>query len=254
MKFMKTKSIVFSLLFGFALAFFAGCDSGGGGSSGLQPIPISSGHQITFNAGQTGFRYFSLYPPQEIRAPGTIRSTAWDIAFAPGRVVVTNSGVTATRVGSGGQGGVWHTERTDNFTGVTLNDRVTGGVHETRSTDAYVYMPGGMGEPPVRNAVNVMTHLGWDTGDGSSDLPYSWSNIPNAMGPAALRPFFNGAHAFFNGAPGMPPNFTATNRVYIIRHGCGIRYSVVQIGYASNNNMGTAPETYTLTFALLTSE
>lgn len=263
MKFMNMKSIAFSLLAGLSLAFFAACDTGGGGGTReLPPTPIASPVSITFT-GATGIRYFSLHPAQEIFSTRAIHAGEWDIAFAPGRVILTNSGVSARGPGNGG---VWATTVfSSNFNDAILTSRimtstnVSGISVPVRNTDAYAWIPPGvMGGPSRRVPVNVMTHLGWNYGDGLSLETVFNGNPPESA-------MFNRAHAFAGhqlhnppmipGNPYMPPNLQPLNRVYIIQHRCGTRHSRIFIGYTSGPvgpfNHGALPETLTLNFALL---
>jgi hypothetical protein len=61
---------------------------------------------------------------KEVSGAG-IASEDWDLAFPNNRTIWTNSGDTAAQKLSGGQGGVWHTNKT-NFDDVTLAGKKEG--------------------------------------------------------------------------------------------------------------------------------
>jgi hypothetical protein len=215
--FMKTKAMLCPLLAGFALVMFANCDA-----DGSRTIPPSEDSEIIEVAsGQT--RYYSLDPFKEVTGAGTA-STGWDIAFQSGRVIQTNSGSTATALGSGGNGGVWHTEKTD-IAATALGDRVTEEPSASWSTDTLKYVAGQMGAAS-RQTVNVMNYSAWSSGDGDS-APTKFSDARYDSG---------GAKAFISAMEGMPPVYTLSKRVYIIKCGSGNGYHRIQItGYSSAN-------------------
>jgi hypothetical protein len=222
--FMKTKTIAFSLLAGFALVLLAGCDASGSRTQ----TPSEDSIVIEVGSGQT--KYYSLDPVREVTGSAAIASTGWDIAVQPGRIIQTNSGSTASALSSGGQGGVWHTEKTD-ITATALGDRVITGDFASWSTDTLKFVAGQMGAPNLQT-VNVMNHFAWSTGDGDSAQTVFTGAQYNGKG-------------FISATPGkMPPDFSVTNRVYIIKRGSSNGgYHRIQItGYSSVS--GT--DTYTL--------
>jgi hypothetical protein len=175
-------------------------------------------------------KYFSL--SQGIEIPAEKSNTAeWDIAVkAEGAFcyVLTNSGVTAASLGSGGNGGVWFTTKGTDFSGVALADRVTdltGANAEyadyvtdvTRSQYAMFVTETG--------PMNIMTYYGYLTGDGLSEATqFGWS-FPGPPG----SPFYEfNKKAFAAALGGMPPPWYATGEVYIIRHADGVSYSKLQ--------------------------
>jgi len=226
---MKTKNTAFLLFTGFTLAFFMACDF-------QRTISVEAGETIAIGEGQT--RYFSLYPEfQEITETDEIYSDAWDIAIfsrvGNRRAILTNSGNTAAALnypyGSGGQGAVWHTERF-NITGVSLGDKVTDWQDNRLKTDTTLYFESAMTGETERRIFNVMNYPGWESGDGLTPETRFREALHNAKQ-------FHGPMG-----PGMPPVFDPTGRVYIVRHGCGTRYSAVQVfGYRSG-----PPEFYVL--------
>lgn len=234
---MKLKNIIFSILIGFVFVLFAGCNTDSTDS------PPSEGETTAIITVSSQTKYFSLNPFKEITGAG-IATNAWDIAFGPLLTtgILTNSGSTAADLSSGGNGGVWHTDKTDIET-TTLGDRVMSGSF-VRDTDMKVYRSpvamGGGSPPPDEISVNVMTHFGWIVGDGTLGSPYSATPI--------IAIFQNHAKAFVGAPAAMPPAFAVTNQVYIIRHGVGgSNFSRIQItGYT---NVYTAPdETYVMEY------
>jgi hypothetical protein len=221
--FMKTKAMAFPLLAGFVLVLFVGCDADGSRTR----TPSEDSEIIEVETGKT--RYFSLDPFGEVTG-SDIATTEWDIAFQPGRIIQTNSGSTASGLGSGGQGGVWHTEKFD-IAATALGDRVT---FAPWNADALKYVAGQMGAAS-RQTVNVMNHFAWSEGDGNSaDTKLSGAQYSSG-----------GAKGFISATPGkMPPDFQCTNRVYIIKRGSnGNNYHRLQITvYSSVSGV----DTYTL--------
>jgi hypothetical protein len=227
---MKTKSVAFLFLVGSALILFAGCDLD---NSRTKP-PSEDSEIIIVGSGQT--RYFSLDPFAEVADDSGIHSPKWDIAFKPGRIIETNSGATAKALESGGQGGVWHTEKID-IAETALGDRVTEGYFASWNTDDLKYVAGRTGAS--QQTVNVMNHVAWSSGDGASrETTFTGAQYNSGE-----------AKAFITATPGkMPPDFSPTNRVYIIKHGNGNGYCRIQIsGYSSADTI----DTYTLNYLKL---
>jgi hypothetical protein len=174
-------------------------------------------------------RYYNLSTGQRVSST-LANTTGWDIAIRTNIFcyVMTNSGVTADAAGSEGQGAVWFADTTD-FDAVTSSaDAVTGlsgdlAEYAPYVTDVTRYELGmnGVESGPK----NIMTYYGYLSGDGESAATcFRWSDPgpPNA-------PFFEfNKKAFAQVAGGMPPPWSATGQVYIIRHGDGSGYSKVQ--------------------------
>jgi hypothetical protein len=175
-------------------------------------------------------KYFSL--SQGLELPASKSGTAeWDVAVkAEGGFcyVLTNSGVTAGALGSGGQGGVWFTGKTD-FKTVALGDRVTdfSGVnaeYEPYVTDITRYQFGMF--ITLGNPMNLMTYYGYAVGDGLTEATaFSWS--PPGPPGAPFYEFNKKAFGYVTG--GMPPPWYPTKQVYIIRHANGTSYSKFQV-------------------------
>jgi hypothetical protein len=176
-------------------------------------------------------KYFSLSTGKEV--PVSKKNTAeWDIAMETVGAffcIYTNSGYTAEVLGNtGGNAGVWFTNRTNFSDVVSIEDRVTdltgpNAEYAPYVTDTETYQLGMDG--PVPGAMNIMTYYGYEDGDGSYDHPYAIStNAPFA------EPFYKfNKKAFAAAGTTMPPTWWPTNQVYIIRHADGITYSKFQV-------------------------
>jgi hypothetical protein len=178
-------------------------------------------------------RYYSLSTGEEVANPA---SADWDIAFDYTRLIYTNSGATATAVGSTGSGGVWFTGKTD-FDDASFSDRVTDFSGENAEYESYVKDVNRnfkMNGPTVFTVpMNIMTYFGFPSGDGT-DTPFDI----NPVDPSNLANYsyfgFNKKAAYSQ--KGMPPVYTGTEQIYIIQHADGTSYSKFQISglaYAS---------------------
>ncbi|MDR1315961.1 MAG: HmuY family protein [Spirochaetales bacterium] len=220
-------------------------DSGGGGNEEEEVLSGSFEDLEFLYTSQPNIKYFSLSLGREITSQ-EIASTKWDIAIEAKAntfcYIYTNSGVSATAAGSGGQGGVWFTDSTD-FDDVVFSDRVTdfstvNAEYEDYVTDVTRFQKGmsGAAEGPM----NIMTYFGYAGGDGlAAETMFDWSS----PGPP-MSPFFEfNKHAFSTCPGGMPPPWDETGEVYIIRHGNGQMYSKFQV-----NSLSFASSTYHLSF------
>jgi hypothetical protein len=189
---------------------------------------------FTVEAGQT--MYYSLSTGQAVEA-NKANTTDWDIAFTRTRLVLTNSGYTATEKGSSGAGGVWYAGTT-NFGNVTLANRGADNAPYSTDTDLYVWT--GMGQAPTaKTPLNVMTYVGYGYGNGSSNAFGEWtpSNAPTTTphdytgypynGPLTVYKY--NANQYYNSTSMY--DYPPTNKVYIIRHADGTHYSKIQIVY-----------------------
>jgi hypothetical protein len=185
---------------------------------------------LAYSDTPTGIKYYSLSQGAEVDA--SKRATAeWDIALEAIDAffyLYTNSGYTATEFGgTGGQGGVWFTNKTD-FDSVLLSDRVTDFSGENAEYAAYVtdvkrYQPSMTGTPI--GTMNIMTYYGYEGGDGSYSNPFTLST-----GAPFGHPFFEfNKKAFAAAGTTMPPSWYETNQVYVIRHADGASYSKFQV-------------------------
>jgi hypothetical protein len=177
----------------------------------------------------TGERhYYDLSSGTEVSNPG---GDNWDLAldaYGGAFFVLTNSGVTAEETSSNGLGGVWFTDTTD-FDAVTAAAQRTipaeGSEYEPYTADVYRYTMV-MAAEPVKQILNVITYAGYPSGDGLSAETRFGYHMPGDM--AVYSPYnFNKKQAYR--MTGMPPNYTPTKQVYIVRHGDGVKHSKVQL-------------------------
>jgi hypothetical protein len=216
-----------------ALAFsFAACDMGNTDDDDddekKAPPPTiektEKGGSVEFILKDGEKIYLSLSTGEEIT--GEARFTqAWDIAFEETRLIYTNSGDTAKTLSSGGQGAVWHTDKTA-FADVVLADAIKNDpFYGSYNTDTIRWTNDMQGIAPHR--LNVMTYTGYDNEDQAGS---------NGMTEAAHFTIYHRydkkqfyANTFTNGAMTMPPEFYTTMQVYIIRHGDGTHHSKFQV-------------------------
>jgi hypothetical protein len=226
---------------------FSACSDGSDDDGDPGEPDSTGGSPIKVTVRGNSPRYFSLVTGTEVKG-GAIASTAWDIAFPNVRQIWTNSGDTATQKGSGGLGGVWHTDSTG-FDSVTLADKqenVTSPFDYTPfNTDLARWVIGMTSDAEFatfKKNFNVMSFVGFDNetegGVGLTDgTPYSYTYLYDK------KTFYR------NNPPDlMPPNFVTTGQVYIVQHGDGVHHSKIQVTRYVRN----APnETYEVRFAPL---
>jgi hypothetical protein len=177
--------------------------------------------------------YYRLSPRQEVTPSGS----NWDIALEAhdgAFFILTNSGDTAAALGAGasGLGGVWFTESTS-FDAVTSKDqRVQSPAGDladladyTTDKKRYVMV---MAAEPVEQFLNVITYAGYISGNGMTpEDPFQY-NAVDMSNLASFIPYrFNKREAY--SMKGMPPVYTPTMRVYVVRHGDGTAYSKLQL-------------------------
>jgi hypothetical protein len=210
---MKQKSYVFAAL---ALAcvvpLFLGCPGDespnlGGEKKDLPAVSLATAD---------GVKYYSLSTGAEVTGDA-IKTSQWDIAFSRTRLIFTNSGATASDLGSGGKGGVWYTGKT--VLGDVADTDKTGeddAVLKDYLADKKVWVSGMGGA--TQTTLNVMTYVGYETGDGSS-----------AENPLAGYAY-NQKQYYGSGGMGVYSS-AGKEQVYIIRHGDGTHYSKIIIDY-----------------------
>jgi hypothetical protein len=220
-----TLAIPFVLFLGLGALLFAENNAAGAKELVLEVSGGDSG---------TGPVYYSLRTGQQVTNPA---SRDWDIGFERPRLIYTNSGETAAALGSGGLGGVWHTEKTD-FAGAVPADAVKNDpLYGPYNTDTTRWIEGAMLKPAASRRINVMTFTGYGNEtkkDGKTRA-------------AALSASFSYNKRQFYSARGMPPSYAVTGRVYVIRHGDGSGESKIQIrAYESQNRADT--DRYIITY------
>jgi hypothetical protein len=140
-----------------------------------------------------------------------------------------------------GLGGVWFTG-TEDFDGVTKkSDAVIPALDNAYAeylpyTEDVERLTTAMAAAPVRQSLNVMSYLGYPVsgnvypaaGEGDGSSAEDCFKRFNMEDMAVYVPYlFDKKQAYT--MRGMPPAYTPTKQVYIIRHGDGIRYSKVQL-------------------------
>jgi hypothetical protein len=223
---MPGKKVLFTLGLG-ALLFM-------GKVSGIGAQTTEGRELIVEVSGGTGPVYYSLRTGQQVADPA---SQDWDIGFERPRLIYTNSGETATALGSGGRGGVWHTEKTD-FNSVSSVDAVrTDPLYGPYNTDTVRWIEGAMLKPVSSRRINIMTFTGYNNEEKKDGKTKA----------AALSASFSYNKKQFYSARGMPPSYTLTGRVYIIRHGDGGGESRLQIRAYESHSRGDA-DRYVITW------
>jgi hypothetical protein len=205
----------------------------------VEPEHIKGDIELSLPIDGSGSRhYYDLSSGEEVSKPA---ADNWDLALeAHGGAffVLTNSGDTATdtqaRTGAAqsGKGGVWYTEETD-FDAVVSKDRRVlnpgGDLSDTAAytTDKKRYVMV-MAAEPAEQFLNVITYAGYPSGDGLTPGSRFEYNTPDMGNMGAFIPYlFNKRQAYR--MTGMPPKYTPTEQVYIVRHGDGEKYSKVQL-------------------------
>jgi hypothetical protein len=229
-------------LFVLSCLFFPACsDSSDGGDDG------QSGSSLKLTVYGNSPRYYSLSTGKEVTSAEAIASTAWDLAFPNGREIRTNSGDSAANAeggaNSGGNGGVWYTNKTD-FDDVSIADMqvVVDGFDSSflhPDTRRWVEAMDATGTLRVHQKnFNVLFFVGYDN-ENVTDVGTSQENCYSST-------YLYDKKAFYKSTPGtMPPKFEATNQVYIVRHGDGTHHSKIQITVYERQ----APkETYTIRY------
>jgi hypothetical protein len=204
----------------FIAVVFLGCDHSGASVSGGEGT-------ITLTVGEGEKYYYSLTTGEEVTG-NDIKTNKWDIGFQRDRTILTNSGVTASELGSGGKGSVWYTEKTD-FDAVTPDDAVKDGSLTKYFADikGWFYSMSSNKE----TTFNVINYCGYESGDGTSSDPFKTAKYDQ-------KQFYKRESS---------SNYPVTNVVYIIQHGDGKSYSKIQVSqyeYASSD----ATDTYVLKY------
>jgi hypothetical protein len=212
---------------------FGSCETEAGEEEAFDGLVLTLAYD-----GSDGEYFYSLTDGTEITGPAGMASTAWDIsveAHDNSFFILTNSGVTAMWYGTGGQGGVWFTD-SKNFNAVTsAGQRVIPGSESeyapyTEDVTRYAIVMGGT---PVKETLNVITYLGYNNDDEegaglTSTKPFT--PYPMVDRNTYVPYDFTKKQAY--SMLGMPPSYTPTNQVYIVKHGDGQGYSKLQLADA----------------------
>jgi hypothetical protein len=179
-----------------------------------------------------GMQYYSLTDGTKLKLSD--KSTKkWDIAMgrytSPSYLFVyTNSGITATELGTGGQGGVWFTDTTDFNSVTSASGRVTdfSGVYaeyEPYTKDVHRWIQGMNGVSKQR--LNIITYYGYPSGNGLTEASHFGMDEENEE----MIFFTYDKRAAYKGIGGMPPQYEPTQQVYIIGNPDGITFFKFQI-------------------------
>jgi hypothetical protein len=215
----------------------------------VEPEHIKGDIELSLPITSTGAHdrhYYSLSTGEEVTNPS---GDNWDLALDShdsAFFILTNSGDTAAETSppSSGKGGVWYTGSPDCDAVTRADQRVipaAGSDDEPYTQDVYRWTLV-MAAEPIRQNLNVMTYLGYPdtaagypkTGNGSGldeDNCFRRVDTPTGMTPDYVPYLFNKRQAYRMGG-GMPPEYTPTGQVYIVRHGDGKHYSKVQLSEA----------------------
>jgi hypothetical protein len=167
-----------------------------------------------------GAVYYSLSTGEQAEP----HSPDWDIAFfCVDRIpsILTNSGVTAAHLGSGGDGGVWYSDKSLEDTGP--NDGRAEGEYAAYVTDVERW--GKTMSEPARQRMNIMTYLGFPYGTGTEAEPF----LPHEMEDMGTYKGYNFDKKQFYWWYSMPPTYSPTEQAYIIRHGNGLGFSKIRV-------------------------
>jgi hypothetical protein len=230
---MKHKHLYRLLISIGCILFLLGCPNGSTDSpeeDGPPFYPTSLNDPPEFVQNE-GVRFYSLTTGNEIN-PSQANTTNWDIAIEyDGYVqIYTNGGDTAIKYGSGGNGGVTFTNETD-FEAVNAGYGVTdftGGNEEYApyTTDVTRYTGSMSNASPT--IMNVMTYLGYASGNGTEDTPFGTSSF--IMGDPSKKMYeFNKKQCYDHQGGTMPPRYDPTEQVYIITHADGSAKSKFQL-------------------------
>jgi hypothetical protein len=192
-------------LLGLAALCLSGCPA--------EPEPEGYGREAVITAVEnSGPVYFSFGQGKTV---AEVADDGWDLAFSYTRMIHTNSGDTAAELGSGGKGGVWAVPNA-----TALNVAVSPADADFSlplATDkSYWTSPAAEMGSPVLNRLNVISYVGYGSGDGSEAAP--------------LTDYRYNAQAYYSAdLSTMPPIYSVTQQVYLVRHGDGERHTKMHI-------------------------
>jgi hypothetical protein len=233
---MKSKFLRYLPVIAGCLFLVTGCPTETGDPSGTGISPGGGGGNTPALGTELRFysddvqkdpvRYFSLATGDEVPA-GQANTTNWDIAVVyDGFIqVYTNSGNSGP-----GNGGVTFTGKTD-FDTVVLADGVTdfsGANAEyafyTKDVTRWV----GTMTSKSETVMNIMTYLGYISGDGTEGSPFSPS--PFVMNDPDKKMYeFNKKQCYDHRGGTMAPLYDPTYQVYIVTHADGTAKSKFQL-------------------------
>ncbi|HEY9594656.1 MAG TPA: HmuY family protein [Spirochaetia bacterium] len=232
-----------------ALAF-VGCE---------QTLPTDGSAEYTFDgtkvapaSGSTTYNYLyvNLDDPGNPLSAGN--NTQWDLMITAAKEILTNSGVTATSLSSGGQGGVVFSGSTDFSHTISVSDAaalfaadVASGVKTGDGAD-YSYWDKyqtGSATPTTPQTGNAISFPGYPSsvsGRDGTTAATAW--VFGAVGAHVDVDFSLGtAYARWER---MNPSFSNfTNNVYVVRSGDGASYYKIQVLEATYMTQSNTPST-----------
>lgn len=200
------------LFLGLAALCFLSCpnQTSGGGEPGGDVLEIGP-----ITAVENSSPVYISLSTGKIVTGKTVSGKEWDIAFDYSRMIYTNSGDTAAALKSGGEGGVWASGSTD-FDSVQSLDNADFDLPFATDTARYTSPAAEMGAP-VLNRLNVITYVGYGAGTGAT------------VGDPLTDYKYNAKQYYTADLSTMPPVYSLTRQVYIVRHGNGADHSKIQI-------------------------
>jgi hypothetical protein len=195
-------------------------------ATGCAPQGPPPGADLVVAVASGDYRYVDLETGTVLEAGAPVNDAGWDLKFSYDRQVFTNSGDTAADEGSGGLGGVYYVSGAssvdeDLSAALTAAKEIfddPGAEWDThRHTDKKAWVnPAPTQFDDSQTYLNAMTFLGYGTGDGTESSVYSDYQYDQ--------------NQFYNAdTSGMPPKYTMTNNIYIIRHGDGTKHTAIQV-------------------------
>ena len=194
-----------------------GCEDGSSGSGG------SSTPTLVISAADGNPAYVSL-SSGTVLDDSAANTTGWDLKFTYDRTIHSNSGASATLESSGGSGGVYYVDSATAIDGINSASLTTAEtIFDGGETDWDTYKhydetryidPHGSGSGTAAQ-MNVMTFHGYTSGDGLA-------------GSTGYSGYEYDEDSFYSAA-GMPPAYTMSGNVYIIRHGDGLKYTAIKV-------------------------
>jgi hypothetical protein len=202
------------------------------------------------------YQYIDLEDPDNPASAGT--GTAWDIMITAQKEILTNSGVTATALTSGGLGGAVFSGGTDISASLSKSAAVAAFTADTGDGKDYAYWDKyktTSATPTAAQTGNAISFPGYTTQDGRDGTTAATAWVFGDVG-AHVDVNFSLGHSYASWER-MTPSYSAfTNNVYYIRSGDGASYYKLQITEAvytaaSSSSDGKTHYTYGLKFAKL---
>jgi len=174
-------------------------------------------------------QYIDLENPDAPSSTGT--DTDWDIMITGQKEILTNSGVTATDLSSGGKGGVVFSGKTDINQDIGTVETATLFSSDPHKGFDYTYWEKSTADAEAKIATsNAISFPGYssDNGRDGSTEEKAWI-FGTEKNPLNADVNFSLGHAYAKWERMDPKYSDFTNNVYIIRSGDGASYYTLQI-------------------------